>query len=183
MTQDSLTKKIFRQISIFGREVLPLWVLAMLTNWWPDYFIFARLRGALHKPFFRSCGKRLRLNSGARFLYPSRIKIGNNVLIGVGNWIDGSGGVEIEDEVILAPYCVIASSKHTFKDNSATRGQCKLAPVKIGFGSWIAANVTISAGVTIGSGSLVACNSAVVKNIPSNVIAGGVPAKIISERK
>ncbi|MHB9070733.1 MAG: acyltransferase [Sedimentisphaerales bacterium] len=170
-------------IKTFFREVFPFWILNILTNWWPDYFIFARLRGFLHKPFFRSCGKRLRLNSGARFLYPSRIKIGNDVLIGVCDWIDGSGGVEIEDEVLLAPYCVIASSKHIFKDNSALRGQCELIPVKIGFGCWIASHVTISCGVTIGKGSVVACNSAVVKNVPDNVVVAGVPAKIISERR
>lgn len=34
-----------------------------------------------------------------------------------------------------------------------------------------------------GSGVLVAANAAVTKDVPDNVIVGGVPAKVIGERK
>jgi maltose O-acetyltransferase len=58
-----------------------------------------------------------------------------------------------------------------------------MKPVTIGRGTWLAAHVVVAAGVKIGSGVLVASNAAVVKDMPDNVIVGGVPAKIISERK
>jgi acetyltransferase-like isoleucine patch superfamily enzyme len=41
----------------------------------------------------------------------------------------------------------------------------------------------IKSGVTIGSGVLVAANAAVTKDVPDNVMVGGVPAKIIGPRK
>ena len=44
----------------------PIHFLILLTNWLPDNVIFLRLRGALLKPFFKNCGKDLRL---ARNIY------------------------------------------------------------------------------------------------------------------
>jgi acetyltransferase-like isoleucine patch superfamily enzyme len=40
-------------------------------------------------------------------------------------------------------------------------------------------NATITPGVTIGENSIIAAGAVVTKNIPANVIAGGVPARII----
>ncbi len=43
----------------------------------------------------------------------------------------------------------------------------------------LAAHVSVKCGVTIGRGCLVAANSAVTKDLPDGVRAGGVPAKVI----
>ena len=48
---------------------------------------------------------------------------------------------------------------------------------------WIASRVTILPGITIGRGAVVASGAVVNKNIPPMAIVGGVPAKIIGERK
>jgi acetyltransferase-like isoleucine patch superfamily enzyme len=53
------------------------------------------------------------------------------------------------------------------------------APIFVGNNVWIGANATILPGVTIGDGSIVAAGAVVTKNVPINVIVGGVPAKII----
>ena len=50
-------------------------------------------------------------------------------------------------------------------------------------GSRIGANCTITDGVTIGHDAVVAANSAVVSNVSPYDIVGGVPARIISNRK
>lgn len=54
-------------------------------------------------------------------------------------------------------------------------------PVNIGNDVWIGGHSTICPGVTIGSGVVVAAGSVVTKNIPDNVVVGGVPAKIIKK--
>lgn len=51
--------------------------------------------------------------------------------------------------------------------------------VSIGSDVWIAAGVTILKGVEIGSGSVVGKGSIVTHNIPNNVIAVGIPAKVV----
>jgi len=52
------------------------------------------------------------------------------------------------------------------------------APVVIGKDCWIGANAIILPGVTIGDCVLVAAGSVVNRDIPSNVLVAGSPAKI-----
>jgi acetyltransferase-like isoleucine patch superfamily enzyme len=44
---------------------------------------------------------------------------------------------------------------------------------------WLATGVKVMAGVTIGRGTIVAAGSVVTKDLPSFVLAAGVPARII----
>lgn len=44
-------------------------------------------------------------------------------------------------------------------------------------------NVTVLKGVSIGANSVVGANSLVTKDIPNNVIAAGIPAKVIKNRR
>jgi acetyltransferase-like isoleucine patch superfamily enzyme len=48
---------------------------------------------------------------------------------------------------------------------------------------WIGTGVRILDGVSIGSGSVIGAGSVVTKDIPSNSIAVGVPAKVIKPSK
>ncbi len=52
-------------------------------------------------------------------------------------------------------------------------------PITIGDSVWIGGNAVILPGVTIGSGTIIAAGSVVTRDIPSNVIAGGNPCKIL----
>lgn len=51
--------------------------------------------------------------------------------------------------------------------------------ITIGNDVWIGMNVIVLGGVTIGNGSVIAAGSVVTRSIPENVLAGGVPAKVI----
>jgi maltose O-acetyltransferase len=53
--------------------------------------------------------------------------------------------------------------------------------VSIGSDCWICGNATILPGVTIGNHVIIAAGAVVTKDIPDNVVAGGVPAKIIRQ--
>ncbi len=53
------------------------------------------------------------------------------------------------------------------------------APIIIGNKVWIGTNVTILKGVKIGDGAIIAAGSVVNKDIPSNCLAAGIPAKVI----
>ena len=44
---------------------------------------------------------------------------------------------------------------------------------------WIGSNVKILKGVTIGKNSIISNSSVVTKDVPENVIVGGIPASII----
>lgn len=51
--------------------------------------------------------------------------------------------------------------------------------VKIGNNVWLGENVTILKGVTIGDNVIIGIGSIVTKDIPSNSVAVGVPAKVV----
>ena len=52
-------------------------------------------------------------------------------------------------------------------------------PVEIGNDVWICGNVVINPGVTVGDDVVIASGSVVTKDIPSHVVAGGNPCKVI----
>ncbi|WP_436629411.1 acyltransferase [Latilactobacillus sakei] len=52
-------------------------------------------------------------------------------------------------------------------------------PITIEDHVWIGMNATILKGVTIGAGSIVAAGSIVTKDVPSNCLVAGTPAKVI----
>jgi len=55
------------------------------------------------------------------------------------------------------------------------------APVTIEENVWLGANVTVLKGVTIGENTLVATGSLVIHSLPANVVAGGMPAKVLKQ--
>ena len=52
-------------------------------------------------------------------------------------------------------------------------------PVNIGKNVWIGSNSTICPGVTIGDNAVIGAGSVVTKDVPENMVAVGVPAKVI----
>jgi acetyltransferase-like isoleucine patch superfamily enzyme len=165
------------------RWALPMWLVSLLTNWWPDNRVAFRLRGALARPFIGHCGRGLQLGRNVTLLNLHRLTIGDHVFIAQGCWMNCLAGLTLEDEVILAPYVVISTMQHVFKNGSARFGGSVSGPVKIGRGSWLAAHVAVNCGVTVGKGNIIAANASVTSDTPDHVIAGGVPAKVIGENR
>lgn len=155
----------------------PLHFILVLTNWLPDNVQILRLRGILASPFFKSCGKNLRLGRNITFYNPSNITIGSNVYIALGNWFMAADTISIADEVLFGPYNVIVTSNHTMHEGSFRYGKSDRGPIAIGRGSWVGASCTILKGITIGEGSAVGANSLVIRDVPSFTVVGGNPAK------
>jgi acetyltransferase-like isoleucine patch superfamily enzyme len=60
-----------------------------------------------------------------------------------------------------------------------TRNTTFASPVTLGKNVWIGSNATILPGVTIGDNSVIAAGAVVTKDVPENVVAAGVPAKVV----
>jgi UDP-2-acetamido-3-amino-2,3-dideoxy-glucuronate N-acetyltransferase len=83
-------------------------------------------------------------------------------------------GVIIEDNVFIGPNVTFTNDKYP-----RVRGEWSLLPIRVKRGASIGANSTILAGVTIGENALVGAGSIVTKDVPSNAVVAGNPARII----
>ena len=104
-------------------------------------------------------------------------QIGKNVFINHACSFLDMGGIMIEDEVLLGPKVNLITENHTLDPADRRALICK--PIVIKRNAWIGAAATILPGVTIGENAVVAAGAVVSKDVPDNVIVGGVPAKII----
>lgn len=139
----------------------------------------ARIRGYFYSKIFRHCGKPLpRINRGVIFSSPENIECGAGVRINPQCYFMAKGGIVLGDNVIVSAGTKIVSSSLKVEDGKILRKHIHKA-VKIGNGVWIGAGAIICPGVTIGDHVIIAAGAVVTKDIPSGVIAGGVPAKII----
>ncbi len=170
---------MLKNLSVYLRYDWPLHFILLLTNWLPDNVIFLRFRGALIRPFLASAGKNITIGRNVTFHDPAKIYIGHSVHISYGCMFMATDVIKIDDEVMFGPYCVIISGNHTRKAGSYRFGEGDLRPIHIGKGSWLGAHVVVTAGTEIGQGVLIAASAVVAQNIPSDVMAGGIPAKVI----
>lgn len=112
------------------------------------------------------------------------LEIGADSGIGAFSFIGCGGGVKLGRNVIMGQYVSFHSENHNYGDLSRpirTQGVTR-AGIEIGDDCWIGAKVTFIDGAKVGSGVVVAAGSVVRGQIPSNVVVGGVPARVLRQR-
>lgn len=102
--------------------------------------------------------------------------IGNNTTINEGVHINCRSNVNIGNDVHISTNVQIHSGRLEIDKNKRIHTQAKIT---IGDNVWLAANVIVLAGVEIGENTIVAAGSIVTKDIPSDCLVMGVPAKIM----
>ena len=106
-------------------------------------------------------------------------KVGKGVFINFGCTFLDQGGITIEDGVFIAPDVKILTEGHP--EEPTRRRTLVTAPVHIGRNVWIGAGAMILPGVTIGENAIIAAGAVVNKDVPANMIVGGVPARELRE--
>lgn len=125
-------------------------------------------------------GKGSTIHTGARFYDPKNISIGEDSIIGEGVVLDGRDKLMIGNHVDIATEVMIYNSEHDVNDENFI---AKNSPVKIEDYVFIGPRVIILAGVTVGRGAVIGAGAVVTKDVPPYAIVGGIPAKIIGERR
>ncbi len=104
--------------------------------------------------------------------------IGNGVFINSNVTFIDAAPIEIGDHTMIAPGCVFTTVNHP-QDAAERRGfHCSATPIRIGHDVWIGANCTVFPGISIGDNVIIGANSVVNRDIPSNSVAFGAPAKV-----
>ena len=94
--------------------------------------------------------------------------------------------MKIGENTLIGNLCSITSANHIYKDNSIPlrfQGETRLG-IEIGSNVWDRlTHVSVLDGVKIGDNVIVSSGSVVARDIPEWAIAGGVPARIIKDRR
>lgn len=144
------------------------------------------MRRNLCKIIFKKCGTNINIESGVFFGSGINIEIGSHSGIGRSCYIAGIGGggkLIIGDYVMIAPEVVILTLAHKFEDLKSVRGAYNSTTVKIGDYAWIGLRSIILPGVSIGEYAIVGAGSVVTKDVPSYAVVGGVPARVLKDRR
>ena len=83
------------------------------------------------------------------------------------------------EHVFVAPNCCFTTAEHAINPEMRKAGIEIAKPITIGNNVWIGAGTIVLAGVEIGDNTVIGAGSVVTKSIPSNVVAVGVPCKVM----
>lgn len=123
---------------------------------------------------------------GTKFYGPGRIICGKNSYIGRFSSIQASNNciVNIGNNVSISHFVLIYTSNIDSKKGLISKSDLPdiSGNVTIGDDCWIGAGTFIKEGIEIGPNSFVGAGSVVTHSLPSGIIAGGVPARIIRNR-
>ena len=111
----------------------------------------------------------------------SVLKIGNGSYIGRFLHLNAKNSVIIEENVLISDRVFITDHHHGYSEGKPIINQPlpNAKNVVLKEGCWLGIGVVINPGITVGKNSIVGANSVVTKNVPDNVIVGGIPAKYI----
>jgi len=113
----------------------------------------------------------------------ARIEIGDGVGLNGTSITARSRKISIGDGTLLGPNVTIVDGHYHILWPADQRGSNVDIPgdqdVVIGKNVWVGMQSMILKGVTIGDGSIIAAGSIVTGDIPENVLAGGIPARVI----
>jgi len=139
---------------------------------------------AWREPTFESRGRHVEITRDSVFGDSDRISIGDYVYIGPGAYFWGTGGLRIDDHVIIGPRVTIMTSNHRYEGAEMIPydGTTILAPVRICSHVWIGACSIIVPSVTVGEGAVIAMGSVVTRDVPECAIVGGNPAEVLKVR-
>lgn len=147
-----------------------------LIGWIPIHslrILFYKLDGV-------KIGPKVHIHMGTQFFNPGKIEIGAGTIIGQNAFLDGRDVLKIGKHVDIASDVLIYNSEHDIDSDDFKPVN---APVEIGNYVFIGPRAIILPGVKIGKGAVVAAGAVVTRDVGEFEIVGGIPAKVIGERK
>lgn len=136
-------------------------------------------RNQIIQKLFHSIGENAWVESPFNCDYGYNITVGDNFYANTNCTILDCAKVTIGDNVLIGPNVSLYTPNHAMDAAERKAGYERSLPITIGDNVWLGGSVTIVPGVTIGDNTIIGAGSVVTKDIPADVIAAGVPCKVI----
>ena len=87
--------------------------------------------------------------------------------------------IRIGDRVLLGPAVHLYTATHPIDAKERAAGMQLIAPIYLGDDCWIGGHTVIMPGVTIGARTVIGAGSVVTHDVPADVVAVGIPCRVI----
>lgn len=141
------------------------------------------LRYCVARRLAASVGENVFFGRSVEVLGWDKINIGSNVSVHKDCYIDGSGGLEIGNDVSIAHATSILTFEHTWQNTDASirSNPLEFRKVAIRNDVWIGCGCRILSGIVLNTRSVVAAGSVVNKSVCANTLVAGMPARKIKD--
>ena len=139
------------------------------------------LRDDLIQRMFAKVGSRCWIEPPLHIAYGTHTTIGDNFYANFNMTLVDDADITIGNDVLFAPDVTISTAGHPLHPELRRTQQIFSEPVVIEDGVWLGTGVIINPGVTIGKNSVIGAGSVVNRSIPPNVVAAGVPCRVLRE--
>src|SRR5882762_868420 len=137
-------------------------------------------RCLLLRAFGAKLGEAVHPYPSARIWAPWNLEMGNHSCLSEDVDCYCVDKIRIGPHATVSQYSFLCPASHDYKDPAMP---LVTAPITIGEGAWIAADVFVAPGVTVGDGAVVTARSSVFSDIDSWTVAAGNPAKSVKKRE
>ncbi len=126
-----------------------------------------------------------RMDDDTAFVPPFWCDYGYNITVGAKFYanhntiMQDGAGISFGDNVFIAPNCTFTTAEHPTDPDQRKAGLEIAKPIKVGNNVWFGVGCTVLAGVTIGDNTVIGSGSVVTRDIPSGVVAVGVPCRVV----
>ena len=138
-----------------------------------------QVRAMLAPRVFRRCGRDIRIFHDVEFSFGYNLSVGDGVTIHRNVLIDDRGEVVIGDDASISDYANIYSHSHAVEDIH----DVSLGRTVIGDRARITYHAVVLSGVEIGPDAMVGALGVASKSVGPGVVAAGIPAKPIGQKK
>jgi galactoside O-acetyltransferase len=138
-----------------------------------------QVRAMLAQRVFKRCGRNIRIFHEVEVSFGYNLSVGDDVTIHRNVLIDDRGEVVIGNEVSISDYAHIYSHSHAVEDIH----EISLGRTVIGDRARITYHAVVFSGVTIEADALVGSMGVASKSVSAGVIAAGIPARPIGQKK
>ncbi|MHB8174815.1 MAG: putative colanic acid biosynthesis acetyltransferase [Nitrospirota bacterium] len=125
-------------------------------------------------------GKGAHPHSSAKIWAPWNLEMGDHSCLGNRADCYNAAKIIIGAHATVSQYSYLCSASH---DYERTDMPLITAPIVIGDGAWITADVFVAPGVTVGEGAVVGARSSVFKDVEPWTVVAGNPARFIKKRE
>ena len=139
------------------------------------------IREALLRKLVRHAEDGAFFEPGFRCEFGFNITLGKNFYANFDCVLLDPGEIIIGDNVLFGPRVSIYTARHSYRGEERAAGACFTKPVRIGNNVWVGGGVHMDHGISIGDNTIIGAGSVITRDIPANVVAAGVPCRVIRE--